>query len=54
VKTGGEILLWFLMGCIIVLVVTHAPMFANSITTVGGWGSQIAQGLTTANNTAKQ
>lgn len=35
-KTATELILWFFMGCIVVLIVTHAPGFAQATTAVGG------------------
>lgn len=42
-KNVMEIILWFFLGCMLVLVVTHAPGFAQAVTAIGGE----AQGLGT-------
>lgn len=35
-KNVMEIVLWFFLGCMLVLIVTHAPGFAQAVTAVGG------------------
>lgn len=35
-KNFTEVVMWFFVGCIVVLVVTHAPGFAQAVTAVGG------------------
>lgn len=35
-KSATEIVMWFFMGAILVLIVTHAPGFAQATTAVGG------------------
>lgn len=46
---GMEIILWFFMGCLVVLVVTHAPGFAQSVQAVGGEVNTLGTTLTGAN-----
>lgn len=48
-KLGSEILLWFFLGCLGVLVVTHAPGFAQSVAAVGGQAQGMGTILTGAN-----
>jgi hypothetical protein len=35
-KDAMEILLWFFLGCILVLMITHSDKFATAVTAVGG------------------
>jgi hypothetical protein len=44
-KDWGEVLLWFFVGCIIVLLVTHAGNFSTSITSVGNTANMLSEML---------
>ena len=44
-----EIVMWFFLGCMLVLIVTHAPGFAQAVTAVGTQGNAAGTILTGAN-----
>lgn len=44
-----KVLLWFFMGCLVVLVVTHAPGFAQAVQAVGGETNALGTTLTGTN-----
>lgn len=44
-----KVILWFFMGALVVLVVTHAPGFAQAVQAVGGETNQLGVTLTGAN-----
>lgn len=50
-KNGMEIILWFFLGCIGVLIVTHAPGFAQAVTSVGTQVNSLGTTLTGTNVT---
>lgn len=50
-KSVMEIVLWFFLGSMLVLVVTHAPGFAQAVTAVGGEVNQMGTTLTGTNVT---
>lgn len=44
-----KVILWFFMGALMVLVVTHAPGFAQAVQSVGGEVNSMGVTLTGAN-----
>lgn len=48
-KNVMEIVMWFFLGCMLVLIVTHAPGFAQAVTAVGTQGNAMGTTLTGAN-----
>jgi len=48
-KYGAEIVMWFFLGCMLVLVVTHAPGFAAAVTAVGTEGNSMSTSLAGSN-----
>lgn len=44
-----KVLLWFFVGSLVVLVVTHAPGFAQAVQSVGGEVNTLGTTLTGAN-----
>lgn len=48
-KNVMEIVMWFFLGCMLVLIVTHAPGFAQAVTAVGTQGNAAGTILTGAN-----
>ena len=44
-KYAMEIVMWFFLGCMLVLVVTHAPGFAAAVTAVGSVSNTMSTNL---------
>lgn len=53
-KNVMEIVLWFFLGCMLVLIVTHAPGFAQAVSAVGSTTNSLGTTLTGANITNAQ
>jgi hypothetical protein len=50
-KNVMELVMWFFVGAIIVLIVTHAPGFAQAVTAVGTQTNSLGTTLTGTNVT---
>lgn len=50
-RTVTEIASWLILGALLVLVVTHARGFSQSVTTVGDESNKVLQTLTGAGTT---
>lgn len=48
-KNVMEIVMWFFLGCMLVLIVTHAPGFAQAVSAVGSTTNSLGVTLTGAN-----
>lgn len=48
----SEIIMWLIVGALVVLAVTHAKGFSQSVTTVGDEGNKVLGTLSGANQTA--
>lgn len=45
-STAVKVLLWFFLGCILVLIITHASGFSTAVTAAGGQVTNMGSLLT--------